>query len=646
MKKLKTFAFCTLLAALAANHTPATAANGPTGDAAPATRDSEPKMYAWEQERDAIPSYTDLVLCYGGSHHRTPYRWDKERFTPFVTYVDEEGREHWLFDGFLFLEFQDSSRPDGGKYAYMVGVLRGQGISAGKQQWKELIDYWFDGDNGVNALEAAVKEASQRLGTPPAKRKVVMVMPDPIIYQKYDDTSESTTYWGSLDGRRMDFAKGADRVAACKWYIDQVRRRFDEGNYQYVELAGFYPISEEIVTPGDGYCHELKKSEEVIPQVAEYLHSINQSFCWIPYNRAAGYTKWKEMGIDYAYMQPNHFFNHSIPDSRLDEACATARRHGMAMEFEFDEKATAAIPNSSHDRMAAYINHFEKNDVFNSSAVAYYCGNRGVLTLDESDNPKDKALMDRLARIIQARRYLKYGIPMKNKTRVVAHRGFWHTDGSAQNSIASLLKADQLGVYGVEFDVWMASDGVPVLNHDSWHDGYEVQSTPSTVLTTLKLENGEPMPTLAQYLEAAKDTKVHLVLELKPHATPEAETAAAEAVVKMVGRYGLSKRVTYISFSLHIMKELARLAPAKTQLMYLGGGTLPKDLKAMGLTGCDFNYGVYLNNPTWLNDIKALKMASNVWTVNNPADMMWAIENRVDFITTDRPDLFLKLTRK
>lgn len=48
----------------------------------------------------------------------------------------------------------------------MVGVLRGQGVSAGKQQWKELIDYWFDGDNGVNALEAAVKEASQRLGTP------------------------------------------------------------------------------------------------------------------------------------------------------------------------------------------------------------------------------------------------------------------------------------------------------------------------------------------------------------------------------------------------------------------------------------------------------------------------------------------------
>ena len=33
-----------------------------------------------------------------------------------------------------------------------------------------------------------------------------MVMPDSIIYRKYDDTNESTTYWGSLGGRQMDFA--------------------------------------------------------------------------------------------------------------------------------------------------------------------------------------------------------------------------------------------------------------------------------------------------------------------------------------------------------------------------------------------------------------------------------------------------------
>ncbi len=44
------------------------------------------------------------------------------------------------------------------------------------------------------------------------------------------------------------------------------------------------------------------------------------------------------------------------------------------------------------------------------------------------------------------------------QTRVIAHRGFWKTQGSAQNSITSLLKADSIGCYGSEFDVWLTKD--------------------------------------------------------------------------------------------------------------------------------------------------------------------------------------------
>ena len=228
-----------------------------------------PQMYPWEQSRNGILSYTDMVLCYGGSHHRTPYRWDKERFAPSVSYVDEQGKEHWLFDSFLFIEFQDSSRPDGGYYAYMVGLMKDYGFSAGKTQWKELIDYWFAGGSGMDALEGAVKDASARLGAPPSKRKVIMVLPDPIIYKVYDGKGNgkgdpgSTVYWGELNGRKMDFSTAEDRIAAYKWYVDEVRRRFDLGNYQYIDLAGFYIISEELVTPGDGWNHELKKSDEI-----------------------------------------------------------------------------------------------------------------------------------------------------------------------------------------------------------------------------------------------------------------------------------------------------------------------------------------------------------------------------------------------
>ena len=58
-------------------------------------------MYPQGQHRRNLQPPTDAVLCYGGSHHRTPFLWDKERLAPYVTYVDKEGGGHWLFDGVI-----------------------------------------------------------------------------------------------------------------------------------------------------------------------------------------------------------------------------------------------------------------------------------------------------------------------------------------------------------------------------------------------------------------------------------------------------------------------------------------------------------------------------------------------------------------
>ena len=92
------------------------------------------------------------------------------------------------------------------------------------------------------------------------------------------------------------------------------------------------------------------------------------------------------------------------------------------------------------------------------------------------------------------------------------------------------------------------------------------------------------------------------------------------------------------------MEELIRLAP-KNDVLYLGGDISPEELEAMGAAGGDYNHGVYLRNPSWLAYMKEHKMVSNVWTVNHPVDMIWAIEQQIDFLTTDRPDLFLELVR-
>ena len=592
MKTLKILGFSSLLAAGLAFGSPAAAQSYQTAD-----------------------DVQDLALIYQGGSHRLD--WTVDEFRPYVVHEFTDGTKDWLFDGFLFLEFKNGS----GRH-YTVGYEK---LNARKGEWAWLLDRIFEEGKSLSALDACITEQIAELGKPGFKHQIVLGLPEAILDQKD---------WGELDGRTLDFSKEEDQLAATRWYIDELMKRFKAAKYKNLELSGFYWVAET-----NNYCGQL-----TVP-ISEYIHSLGKLFYWIPYWQSKGAEDWKALGFDVAYQQPNHFFNHSIPDSRLDDACAFAREHGMAMEFEFDEKATADRENSSHARMKAYIDHFEKNDVFNSSALAYYCGNRGVLTLHESKNPADHALMDRLARLIQMRRYMKYGLPFKSETKVVAHRGFWRTEGSDQNSIASLLKADELGAWGAEFDVWRASDGVLVLNHDGVHDGHVVQNTPSTVLTTLRLANGETMPTLDAYLAAAKRTKVHLVLELKPHATPEAETAAAEATVKAVEAAKLTKRVTYITFSRHAMEELIRLAP-KNDVLYLGGDISPEELEKLGAAGGDYNHGVYLKHPEWLEYMKQHGMISNIWTVNHPVDMIWAMRQQIDFLTTDRPDLFLQLQGK
>ena len=592
MKTLKILGFSSLLAAGLAFGSPAAAQSYQTAD-----------------------DVQDLALIYQGGSHRLD--WTVDEFRPYVVHEFSDGTKDWLFDGFLFLEFKNGS----GRH-YTVGYEK---LNARKGEWAWLLDRIFEEGKSLSALDACITEEIAELGKPGFKHQIVLGLPEAILDQKD---------WGELDGRVLDFSKEEDQLAATRWYIDELMKRFKAAKYKNLELSGFYWVAET-----NSHCGEL-----TVP-ISEYIHSLGKLFYWIPYWQSKGAGEWKALGFDVAYQQPNHFFNHSIPDSRLDDACAFAREHGMAMEFEFDEKATADRENSSYARMKAYIDHFEKNDVFNSSALAYYCGNRGVLTLHESKNPADHALMDRLARLIQMRRYMKYGLPFKSETKVVAHRGFWRTEGSDQNSIASLLKADELGAWGAEFDVWRASDGVLVLNHDGVHDGHVVQNTPSTVLTTIRLANGETMPTLDAYLAAAKRTKVHLVLELKPHATPEAETAAAEATVKAVEAAKLTKRVTYITFSRHAMEELIRLAP-KNDVLYLGGDISPEELEKLGAAGGDYNHGVYLKHPEWLEYMKQHGMISNIWTVNHPVDMIWAMRQQIDFLTTDRPDLFLQLQGK
>ena len=233
-----------------------------------------------------------------------------------------------------------------------------------------------------------------------------------------------------------------------------------------------------------------------------------------------------------------------------------------------------------------------------------------------------------------------------SQTKVIAHRGYWDCEGSAQNSITALNKAHEVGVYGSEFDVLITADGIPVVNHNDSIQGFCIETSLYEEIKDLKLKNGETLPTLEDYLIQGKQNKgTQLILEIKPHKRVFNEDRAVTAILALVQKYQLEEQVEYISFSMNICKELIRRAPA-AQVAYLRGEVSPADLKVLGFTGLDYHYKVFEKNPTWIQEAKNAGLTVNVWTVDDPAVMQSMIEQNVDFITTDKPEQLKEIVKK
>ena len=230
------------------------------------------------------------------------------------------------------------------------------------------------------------------------------------------------------------------------------------------------------------------------------------------------------------------------------------------------------------------------------------------------------------------------------KTQVVAHRGYWDTPNNAQNSITALKTAQQIPVYGSEFDVNMTADGVMVVSH-----GPKLESIPDVQKATYKevkkvrLKNGEKVPTLKKYLKEGKKGDIKLIFELKVHPAGEIENEAVRKSVEMVKKLNLSSnQVEFISFSLEACKQLAKLMPGY-MVQYLNGKIPPKELKEMGIMGIDYHHSNFAQHPEWVKEAHDLGMIVNVWTVNKEDLMQKMIDLKVDYITTDAPETALKL---
>lgn len=156
----------------------------------------------------------------------------------------------------------------------------------------------------------------------------------------------------------------------------------------------------------------------------------------------------------------------------------------------------------------------------------------------------------------------------KDRPLVLGHRGASHA--APQNTLAAFRKAADVGADGIELDVHLSRDGVPVVIHDAkvnaTTDGNGYVSAMS--LAELKVLDagshfdarfaGERIPTLEEvFAEVGADLLINIELK-SGHGEAE---GLVEAVVAVVQRMEMQSRVWFSSFRPYLLYQARDLAP-------------------------------------------------------------------------------------
>lgn len=233
------------------------------------------------------------------------------------------------------------------------------------------------------------------------------------------------------------------------------------------------------------------------------------------------------------------------------------------------------------------------------------------------------------------------------QTEMIAHRGSWKNTKVPQNSLAALSKSIEQKAWGSEFDVHLTKDDVLVVNHDQDFYGIDIATSTYEELLAKKHPNGERISTAEAYLkEGLKQNETKLIFELKTNKLGVERTLkSVELTVDLVKTLNAEKQIEYIAFSYDACLKFREL-DKKAKIHYLNGDKSPQEIKDAGLSGLDYHLSVYKKHPEWIAEATKLGLKTNVWTVNREEDMNYFIDKKIDYITTDEPELLNRILGK
>ena len=231
----------------------------------------------------------------------------------------------------------------------------------------------------------------------------------------------------------------------------------------------------------------------------------------------------------------------------------------------------------------------------------------------------------------------------------IGHRGA--SAVAPENTMAAFREAIAVGANGIEFDVRLTHDGVPVVIHDStlrrtggvnkrvadlsWEELRQIDV--GSWFRSGSFAN-ETVPSLVELFELFQSNDASLYLEMKCD-SPAEHRPLAEACCRLINEFSFKERVVVECFQLPALKVLKEIdSEIKTAALFDRGFTdqsIITRASEIGATAVALHHR--LARKSLVEKSKQAGFHVAVWTVDDPAWVQHARELGIDALITNDP---------
>lgn len=317
--------------------------------------------------REREDGFSSTVIIYHGYWDNT-MNYDEhyvkntvKSLLPYVGYLTKSGElVDTMFDSVVFLLLQSRS-PSGGKTIYFNSNDSSNALI--KSDFDAFTSNLYEKGYNMDALNTAFGIVKKQLGLP-ADRRLSVSIQIPYVYK-------TTRPFGDIDGDGND--EPADtfeqRLAIYNYYIDKIIADFNGQGYENLSLTAFYQGCESVPV---GMSEEEFK---LFRAVNDSIHAHGYRSTWIPCFLGTGFDKWRELGFDFAYLQPNYMF-HDWKAECLADFAEIIDKYGLGAEIEINHTCVAADHERFERDRQKYVDYLDYGARYGymNAATAYYQG--------------------------------------------------------------------------------------------------------------------------------------------------------------------------------------------------------------------------------------------------------------------------------